>query len=77
MYDWSLYDAPDDALAVWHAQCGKLRGVVAGMGLDDRAPGDYAVLTLRSILLALTMEYARHNGHADLLREHLDGRVGY
>jgi len=77
MYDWSLYDVGDDAVAVWRAQCERLRGVVAGKGLDDRAPGDFAVLTVRSILLALVMEYARHNGHADLLRERLDGAVGY
>ena len=77
MYDWSLYDVDDDALAVWRAQCERLRGVVANMDLDDRAPGDFAVLTTRSLLLALVMEYARHNGHADLLRERIDGRVGY
>ena len=77
MYDWSLYDVDDDALAVWCEQCDRLRAVVEGKELDDRAPGDFAVLTVRSVLLALTMEYARHNGHADLLRERLDGRVGY
>jgi hypothetical protein len=38
---------------------------------------DYAVLTVRSVLLALAMEYARHNGHADLLRQRIDGSVGY
>jgi hypothetical protein len=47
------------------------------MDLDDRAPGDYSALTVRSVLLNLVMEYARHNGHADLLRERIDGSVGY
>jgi Protein of unknown function (DUF664) len=28
------------------------------------------------VLLRMIEEYARHNGHADLLRERIDGRVG-
>ena len=31
---------------------------------------------LREILVHMIEEYARHNGHADLLRERIDGRVG-
>jgi hypothetical protein len=31
---------------------------------------------LRDVLVHLVEEYARHNGHADLLRERIDGRVG-
>ncbi len=37
---------------------------------DGRAP------SLRWILCHLIEEYARHNGHADLLREAVDGRTG-
>jgi hypothetical protein len=33
-------------------------------------------LTLRWVYLHMIEEYARHNGHADLLRERLDGTVG-
>ncbi|HEY3470415.1 MAG TPA: DinB family protein [Amycolatopsis sp.] len=36
---------------------------------DDRTP-------LREVLVHMIEEYARHNGHADLLRERIDGRVG-
>ena len=32
--------------------------------------------TLRAVLVHLIEEYARHNGHADLLRELIDGRIG-
>ncbi len=32
--------------------------------------------SLRWILLHMIEEYARHNGHADLLRESIDGQVG-
>jgi len=31
---------------------------------------------LRAVLIHMIEEYARHNGHADLLRERIDGRVG-
>jgi hypothetical protein len=33
-------------------------------------------VSLRWILVHMIEEYARHNGHADLLREGLDGSVG-
>jgi hypothetical protein len=31
---------------------------------------------LCEVLVSMIEEYARHNGHADLLRERIDGRVG-
>ncbi|MET8230183.1 DinB family protein [Micromonospora sp. NPDC005298] len=34
------------------------------------------VIVLRELLVHMIEEYARHNGHADLLRERIDGRVG-
>ncbi|MFI5890683.1 DinB family protein [Actinoplanes sp. NPDC051513] len=33
-------------------------------------------LALREVLIHMIEEYARHNGHADFLRERIDGRVG-
>ena len=33
-------------------------------------------LSLRQLLVHMIEEYARHNGHADLLRERIDGRIG-
>ena len=46
----------------------------------DRA-GDLGMVgasgdALREVLVHMIEEYARHNGHADLLRERIDGRVG-
>ena len=38
-------------------------------------PGQGPV-SLREVLVHMVEEYARHNGHADLLRERIDGRVG-
>jgi Protein of unknown function (DUF664) len=78
MYDWSLYDVDDDPLATWREQCANLDTAIdAFPSLDDHLPGDFRALTLRSVVLALVVEYARHNGHADLLRQLIDGRVGY
>jgi Protein of unknown function (DUF664) len=33
-------------------------------------------MSLRELLAHMIEEYARHNGHADLLRERIDGRLG-
>jgi uncharacterized damage-inducible protein DinB len=41
-----------------------------------RDTSDGGSISLREVLLHLIEEYARHNGHADLLRERVDGRVG-
>jgi|CZLB01.1.fsa_nt_gi uncharacterized damage-inducible protein DinB len=38
--------------------------------------GNGKVISLREVLVHMIEEYARHAGHADLLRERIDGRVG-
>jgi uncharacterized damage-inducible protein DinB len=38
--------------------------------------GDGTPISLRELLVHMIEEYARHNGHADLLRERIDGRLG-
>jgi hypothetical protein len=38
--------------------------------------GDGEPISLRELLVHMIEEYARHNGHADLLRERIDGRIG-
>jgi hypothetical protein len=39
-------------------------------------PVDGTTVALREVILHMVEEYARHLGHADLLRERIDGRVG-
>jgi hypothetical protein len=39
--------------------------------IDGRGPH-----TLRRLVVDMIEEYARHTGHADLIRESVDGRVG-
>jgi hypothetical protein len=68
-----LTRAADD-LASYRASVARSRAAVAGRELDEHSPGeDY---TLRWIYLHMIEEYARHNGHADLLRESIDGATG-
>ena len=68
----------DAAWATWHAVTDAVGTVVDQLPLDtaDRPWGRDDEFSLRWILLHLVEEYARHNGHADLLREALDGATG-
>jgi uncharacterized damage-inducible protein DinB len=69
---------PDEALAAWEAECGHARNLVAAAPSLD-ATGDRdgrGNFSLRWVLVHLIEEYARHNGHADLLRERIDGATG-
>ena len=54
------------------------RDAAAGRALDETFhQRKYDVdLSLRWVYLHMIREYARHNGHADLLRERLDGTTG-
>jgi len=64
----------DDDLASYLASVERSRRSVAGASLDSIMPGkDY---NLRWVFLHLIEEYARHNGHADLIRERIDGVTG-
>jgi uncharacterized damage-inducible protein DinB len=49
---------------------------VANAGLDDTFTHDREPMSLRMVYLHMIEEYARHNGHADILREAIDGQVG-
>ena len=50
---------------------------VLTLSLDDEAArGPHGTVTLRWIYLHMITEYARHNGHADLIREGIDGVTG-
>ncbi|ALC24532.1 conserved hypothetical protein [Streptomyces pristinaespiralis ATCC 25486] len=68
-----------EAHATWLTQVADARKVTEAHGLDDlslsRGRGGEP-FSLRWILTHMIEEYARHNGHADLLREHIDGVTG-
>jgi uncharacterized damage-inducible protein DinB len=72
-----LDDADWDAdLAAWHQECEASRRAAAAHGLDDTGLRHGRPCSLRWIYAHMVEEYARHNGHADLLRELVDGAVG-
>ena len=45
-------------------------------GRDVRAPDEGSTIDLRWVYVHMIEEYARHNGHADILREQIDGVTG-
>ena len=69
-------DHADDDLAAFTASVQRSKAAVAGRSLDDLAPGTSRPTSLRWIYQHMIEEYARHNGHADLLRERIDGVTG-
>lgn len=72
-------DAVDDAVDRYRAIWARVDAVVAASSLDDRCRGldpDEEPANLRWVLMHLLEETARHAGHADVLRELLDGSTG-
>jgi len=69
-----------EALAVWRSECESSRAVVANAASLEQTGTtrrDGQPFSLRWLLVNMIAEYARHNGHADLLRERIDGRTGH
>jgi hypothetical protein len=85
--DWEwrtgALEDPDRVRALWSASVERARActaeALADGGLDRLAARpwrDGRYPSLRWILVHMIEEYARHNGHADLIRESIDGVVG-
>lgn len=63
------------SLERWHAERQRVDELLAGFALlDATSPGNER--SVRWNLLKVIQEYARHNGHADLIRERIDGSTG-
>ncbi|MCW5253700.1 MULTISPECIES: DinB family protein [unclassified Streptomyces] len=73
-------DTWERAYAVWQGEIAAARTVAAEFRLDEPSRGRHRRTglqsTLRWIHTHMIEEYARHNGHADLIRECLDGTTG-
>jgi len=76
-------DGPEEVYALWRSAVRRSRDVVAAAvqagGLDAATQftgRDGRAATVREMLLDMIEEYARHTGHADLLRESVDGLTG-
>ncbi|MGW6545660.1 DinB family protein [Streptomyces massasporeus] len=73
-------DTWDEAYATWQSEIETARRNAARFGLDDVTEGKHhrtgERFNLRWLYTHMIEEYARHNGHADLLRERIDGATG-
>ncbi|MGA8248826.1 MAG: DinB family protein [Nocardioides sp.] len=86
--DWEWRTAADDSpetlRAVFDAACAHsdrcIEQALADDGLDTRSARssqrEDSPFSLRWIMVHMIEEYARHNGHADLIRESIDGETG-
>jgi uncharacterized damage-inducible protein DinB len=79
-FDGAVPDAAvvSSAWEAWRAECAFTDRFVAAepeLGATRRHD-DQGEISLRELLVHMIEEYARHNGHADLLRERIDGRLG-
>lgn len=85
--DWEWHsaadDTPDELRAIWQDSVDRSRTMVA----EALSDGDLSQMSrqtwsdgrapnMRWILTHMIEEYARHNGHADLIRESVDGETG-
>lgn len=64
------------AVTVWQQEVARARANCATRALNDTSPFGGAEVSLRWIYIHLIGEYARHCGHADLIRERIDGATG-
>jgi uncharacterized damage-inducible protein DinB len=87
--DWEWHSATEDPgehlRALWAERVDRSRRIVAaalepdanaGLGRMHSAWGGQGEVSLRWVLAHMIEEYARHNGHADLLRQSIDGETG-
>ncbi|TYB47073.1 DinB family protein [Nonomuraea sp. PA05] len=85
--DWEWHsaaeDTPEELHALWQDAVSRSRLLLdealadGGLGrLSGRAWPDGRRVSVRWILVHMIEEYARHNGHADLIRESVDGLTG-
>ncbi|MFE6777576.1 DinB family protein [Streptomyces sp. NPDC057702] len=77
-YDARTASAPE-AFAAWRAEVEHARRIeraAPSLEVTGHQPRWGTDVSLRLVMLHLIHEYARHNGHADFLREGIDGTVG-
>ncbi|WP_103348150.1 DinB family protein [Amycolatopsis sp. CA-128772] len=84
-WDWesAADDTPEQLVRLWEDAVARSRELLGRALADDdlsqrarRPRGDGSRPSLRWILVHMVEEYSRHNGHADLIRESIDGSTG-
>ena len=82
-WDWrtAADDAPEHLYAQWQQAVNRSRALFKDAVVSGQpgrpSPDEGGPPSLEYILLNMLEEYARHNGHADLIRESVDGLVGH
>jgi uncharacterized damage-inducible protein DinB len=66
----------DRARTIWEGEIAQAKANCSGRDLEQTSPFMGGEVTLRWIYTHMIAEYARHNGHADLIRERIDGTTG-
>jgi hypothetical protein len=76
--DWRIEptETTEAIVALYQAETARSRDIVRGAGWNDQAMNSPKGHTLGWILTHMVEEVARHNGHADILREQIDGKTG-
>ena len=78
--DGDFHPPPDAtlaaALSTYWSEIAVADGIYTAASLDDIERRERATYSLRWILVHLIEEYARHCGHADLIRQAIDGSTG-
>lgn len=65
-----------EAIERFEQACARSRTIAAGFDLDQQVPHErIGIVSLRWIYLHMIRELARHAGHADILREQIDGET--
>jgi uncharacterized damage-inducible protein DinB len=79
-WHWAIDRRGQELVSRYTAACKASRTAAASLSLDKVSRGVTAgtgqIVSLRWIYLHMIEETARHNGHADLIRESIDGTVG-
>jgi uncharacterized damage-inducible protein DinB len=77
-FDVDTADAESD-FAAYAREIELVRQTMSGRSLDETFldPRRGTEMSLRWVCFIMIQEYARHNGHADLLRERIDGATGH
>jgi Protein of unknown function (DUF664) len=77
-FDLLASDAAEADFAAFGIECDRASETAASRSLDETFPHPRsgAPIDLRWVYLHMIEEYARHNGHADIIREQIDGTTG-
>ena len=78
--DWRIEDGEsvDSVVELYRRECAESRAVVDGLGsLEDVFRTGDSSISARRVLVHMLEETARHAGHADILRELIDGSTGW